>query len=132
VERGDFGRARADFDAAERLSTDVEVVHTLAGKALAAGRAGASGEASVLLQRADSLAASYTPTPLHAAVWLAAAHAGLGDADGAVEWLQRFTPAADLHFQIHLRCDPPFQAIENDERFRALLVMERPSGSRGC
>jgi Tfp pilus assembly protein PilF len=132
VERGDFARAHADFDAAERLSTDVEVVHTLAAKALAAARAGATGEASVLLQRAESLAASYTPTPLHAAVWLAQAHAGWGDADRAVDWLERFSPAADLHFQIHLRCDPPFQAIENDERFRALLVTERLVGSRGC
>jgi serine/threonine protein kinase len=132
VERRLFARARADFDAAGRLSTDVEVVHTLAGKALTAARAGASGEATVLIQRAESLAASYAPTPLHTAVWIAEAHAGLGDADGAVEWLERFSPAADLHFQIHLRCDPPFEAIENDPRFRALLVKKRPAGSRGC
>jgi Tfp pilus assembly protein PilF len=132
VERGDFARARADFDAAERLSTDVEVVHTVAGKALTAARAGASGEATVLIQRAESLAASYAPTPLHTAIWIAEAHAGLGDADGAVEWLERFSPTADLHFQIHLRCDPPFEAIENDPRFQALLVTERPAGSDGC
>jgi hypothetical protein len=98
----------------------------------APARAGASEEASVLLKRAESLAASYTPTPLHTAVWIAEAHAGLGDADRAVGWLERFSPAADLHFQIHLRCDPPFEAIENDPRFRALLVIERPAGSRGC
>ena len=41
VERGDFASARAAFDAAERLSTDVEVAHTLAGKAFTAARAGA-------------------------------------------------------------------------------------------
>ena len=132
VERGEFDRARAAFEAAERLSTDVEVLHTLAGRALTAARAGASGEARGLLQQAESLAAGYTPTPLHAAVWIAEAYAGLRDADRTVEWLGRFRPAADLHFQIHLRCDPSFQPIEEDARFRSLLLTPRPAGARGC
>ena len=132
VERGELGRARAAFEAAERLSTGVEVVHTTAGKALTAARAGATAEARALVQRAESLAAGYAPAPLHTAVWLAQAHAEVGDADRAVEWLARYTPAADLHFQIHLRCDPPFEAIESDARFRSLLVAPRPEGSHGC
>ena len=60
VERGDFARARAAFDAAERLSTDIEVVTTLSGKALAAARAGASGEA-----RACSSVPSRWPRATH-------------------------------------------------------------------
>ena len=130
VERGDFARARAAFEAAERLSTDIEVVTTLSGKALVAARAGASDEARGLLQRAESLAARYTPAPLHTAVWMAEAYAGLGDRDRAIEWLERYTPAADLHYQNHLRCDPPFAPIENEERFRSLLLTPRPTG--GC
>jgi tetratricopeptide (TPR) repeat protein len=132
VERGDYARARAAFDAAGRLSTGVETINVLAGQALTAARAGSAGEARGLLQRAESLAATYTPTPLHTAVYLAEAHAGLGDAEGAIAWLERYRPAADLHFQLHLRCDPPFEPIENDPRFRSLLLRPRPAGSRGC
>jgi tetratricopeptide (TPR) repeat protein len=132
VERGDFARARAAFQAAGRLSTDVEVVNQLAGEALTEARAGAPRTAHGLLQRAESLAASYSPAPLHTAVYLAEAYAALGDADRAVAWLRGYAPLADLHFQLHLRCDPPLGPIENDPRFRALLLTPRPTGSRGC
>jgi tetratricopeptide (TPR) repeat protein len=132
VERGDYARARAAFDAAARLSTGVETINVLAGQALTAARAGSAGEARGLLQRAESLAATYAPTPLHTAVYLAEAHAGLGDAEGAIAWLERYRPGADLHFQLHLRCDPPFEPIENDPRFRSLLLRPRPGGTRGC
>ncbi|MGN6392336.1 MAG: protein kinase domain-containing protein [Gemmatimonadales bacterium] len=132
VERGNFARANAALAAAGRLSTDLEAVNVLAAQAFAAARGGASAQARSLLQKADSLATGYAPTPLHTAVWLAEAWAALGDAGHAVGWLQRYSPAPDLHFQLHLRCDPPFAAIENDPRFRALLLTPRPSGTRGC
>src|SRR4029079_835426 len=77
VERGYYARARAAFDAAARLSTGVETINVLAGQALTAARAGSAGDARALLQRAESLAATYAPTPLHTAVYLAEAHAGL-------------------------------------------------------
>ena len=85
-----------------------------------------------MLQRAESLAVGYSPPPLHTAVWISEAYAGLGDAGHAIEWLRRYLPLNDLHFQLHLRCDPPFVPIENDPRFRALLLKPRPGGSRGC
>jgi tetratricopeptide (TPR) repeat protein len=132
VERGDLLRARAALEAAGRLSTDVEVVNVLAAEAIATARAGAADSAHHLLQRATSLATAYVPTPLHTSVWLAEAYATLGDADRALAWLGRYSPSADLHFQTHLRCDPPFAPIEKDPRFRSLLVRARPSGSRGC
>ena len=130
IERGDYTRGRAAFEAARRLSTDVEVPNALAGSALAEARAGDSGEARSTLQRAESLAASYAPAPLHTAVYLAEAYAGLGDAGHAIAWLRRFTPRNDLHFQLHLRCDPPFAPIETDPRFRSLLLA--PRLARGC
>jgi tetratricopeptide (TPR) repeat protein len=132
VERGDFARGRAAFEAAGRLSTDVELVNSLAGSGLAEARAGASREARDVLQRAESLAIVYSPVPLHTSVFLAQAYAALGDADHAIAWLQRYTPTQDLHFQLHLRCDPPYAAIEGEPRFRSLLVVPRPSPSRGC
>ena len=132
IERGDFARGRAAFEAAGRLSTDIEQLNALAGSALAEARAGASREARASLQRAESLAVGYSPAPLHTAVYLAQAYAGLGDAGHAVAWLRRYTPLNDLHFQLHLRCDPPFAAIEDDPRFRSLLVVPRPPRPRGC
>jgi tetratricopeptide (TPR) repeat protein len=132
VERNDFARARADLESAARLSTDVETVNVLAAQAIAAARAGSADSTRTLLQRAASLATAYVPTPLHTAVWLAEAYASLGEADQALVWLGRYSPVADLHFQTHLRCDPPFAPIENDPRFRSLLVRARPGGSRGC
>ena len=130
--RGDFARGRAAFEAARRLSTDVEVPNALAGSALAEARAGASREARSILQRADSLAARYEPAPLHTAVYLAHAYAALGDADHAIAWLRRYTPRNDLHFQQHLRCDPPFTPIQRDPRFRSLLLAPRPETPGGC
>jgi hypothetical protein len=47
-------------------------------------------------------------------------------------WLERFTPAADLHFQLHLRCDPSLDPIAADLRFRALLIAERAPAGLGC
>jgi tetratricopeptide (TPR) repeat protein len=133
IERGEFARGKAAFEAVERLGTDVELVNAMAGIALAEGRAGNTPQARGMLQRAESLSTGYySPAPLHTAVYLAQAYAGLGDADHAIAWLQRYAPVNDLHFQLHLRCDPPFAAIETDPRFRSLLVMPRPAGSRGC
>ncbi len=132
IERGDFARGRAAFEAAGRLSTDVESINALAGSALVEGRAGSSRDARGLLQRAESLVAGYAPAPLHTAVWLAEAYADLGDASHAIAWLRRFTPRNDLHFQLHLRCDPPFAPIERDPRFRSLLLTPRPEAPGRC
>ena len=69
---------------------------------------------------------------MHTAVWVAEAYAGLEIVEGALKWLVRYSPSADLHFQLHLRCDAPFEAIEDDPRFRSLLIAESPAGSGGC
>ncbi len=121
VERGDWARGAASFEAARRLSTAIEVVNSMAGSALVAARAGRRAEARSVLRRADSLAAGYAPTPLHTAVYLAQAYAALGDADAAIGWLARYATVADLHFQLHLRCDPPFAPIRTSPRLQALL-----------
>jgi len=132
VERGDFVRGAAAFDAARRLSTAVEVVNALAGSALVEARAGRHAAARSILHRADSLAAAYQPAPLHTAVFLAQAYAALGDNERAVQWLARYHPREDLHFQLHLRCDPPFDAIKGNRRFLSLLTLPAPPPGRGC
>lgn len=130
VELGQVARGRGAFDAARRLSTDVEVVNALAGGALAEARGGTAREARRILQRAESLAAIYRPAPLHTAVYLAQAYASLGDGDHAVAWLRRYTPREDLHFQLHLRCDPAFDRVAGESAFQMLLLARRPPA--GC
>ena len=120
VERGQFIRALGAFDAARRLGTDVEVVNALAGRAMAEVRAGNQAEARRVLAEAESLATSYVPTPLHTAVYMAQAYAGL-DKVRAIAWLRRYQPAADLHYQHHLRCDPPLDPVRSDSAFQSLL-----------
>jgi hypothetical protein len=110
----------------------VEALNTIEGMALAEARAGNRPEAQRLLQQADSEAATYAAVPLHTAVFLASAYAGLHDATHAVAWLRRYAPRNDLHFQLHLRCDPSFAPIEHDPRFRALLLTPRPEEPHGC
>ncbi len=128
IERGDFGRAVAAFDAARRLTTDVEVANTLAGRAIAEARARDFSKARSTLRLADSLARTYSPTPSHTAVYVAHAYAALGDVKRAVWWLARYPTQRDLHFQLHLRCDPPFAAIASDPRFRSLVIATHVTG----
>jgi tetratricopeptide (TPR) repeat protein len=132
IEQSKLDRAAAAFDAALRLATDVEVPNALAGSAITAARAGRRAEAKQYLARAESLNAPYVPTPPHNAVYMSQAYAALGDRDRAIAWLKRYTPIADMHFQFHLRCDPPFDPLETDPRFRALLLKPRPDSPAGC
>jgi cytochrome c-type biogenesis protein CcmH/NrfG len=132
LERGNRARASAGFAAATRLAAEVERVNNMAGTAEVEARAGRRERARTLLRDVDSLASTYDPVPVHTAVFLAEAHATAGDADRAMEWLHRYSPSGDLHFQLHLRCDPSLDPIARDERFLALLVLERPPPPRGC
>ncbi len=131
VERGEFDRAVAAFDAAGRIGTDVEYANSVANGALAQARAGRNGEALALLRTADSLGTAYMPNA-HTAVYVAQAYAAVGEPDQAVAWLTRYAPRGDIHFQFHLRCDPPFDPIRGDRRFQALLVTPSPPPGQGC
>jgi hypothetical protein len=122
VERGNFARAIAEFEASGRLGTDVDVANALSGRALAEARMGRRREARATLHVADSIASTFKPAPLHTVVYIAAPYAALGDVSGAVSWLERYPMQQDLHFQIHVRCDGPFTAIANDPRYRAILA----------
>jgi tetratricopeptide (TPR) repeat protein len=132
IERRDFERAAAAFAAARKLNSDVEVANNFAGAALAAARTGRRTEARAAMHQADSVAALYLPTPLHAATFLAQAHAALGEIDQAIAWLRKYDTPRDLHFQMHLRCDPPFDVIAGDPRFRSLLLPIASKSERGC
>ena len=130
VERGDYSRARAAFDAARRVTGDVEALNATAGAALVEARRRNAAEATRLLQRAESLATTYTPVPQHTAILLAHVRAARGERDSAIAWLARVVPREDLHFQLHLRCDPPLDPLAGEAAFQALLLEARPA--EGC
>jgi tetratricopeptide (TPR) repeat protein len=132
AEQGDFPRAAAAFEAARRLSTDVELVNALAGRALVEAKEGDRVRARATLEGVDSTAGRYAPPPAHTAVYLAQAYTAIDDVGRALRWLERYQPSGDTHFQLHLRCDPPFDPIADDPRFRRLLARPRPPRGRGC
>ena len=108
LERGNFARAEAAFETSRRLSTNVEMVIALALRAEAEARAGRLAEARLTLHEADSLGSMYTPAPLHTAVHVGQAYSWIGDVGRAVDWVARYPQHRDLHYQLHLRCDPAF------------------------
>jgi tetratricopeptide (TPR) repeat protein len=132
IERGQNDRAVTAFEAVRRLDSGVEVANALAGRAKAEAWAGRLPEARASVRQADSLAEGYSRVPLHTAVYIAHAYAAINERDKALDWLKRYTPRGDVHFQLHLRCDPPFDPIADDPRFKALLTMPRPGRGRGC
>ena len=128
VELGQHARAIAAFEAARRLAGDVEIVNATAGIVLALARAGERAEARHRLAEVDSLAVLYQPVSLHTAVWIAEAHAAVGDTAGALDWLRRYHPQRDLHFLLHLRCDAAFRPLAGLPAFRAIVAL----GPAGC
>jgi len=122
VERGDMARAIASFAAAGRLGTDVERVLAYAGRAYAEARSGDTLRARATQRLIDSLTASYPTTSLHLAVDVSKSYAALGDVDGALAWLGKYSVPRDLHFQLHLRCDPQAAVLARDARYRAMLL----------
>jgi tetratricopeptide (TPR) repeat protein len=131
VERGNHAKGVAEFEAARRLSSGVEIVNTLAGRALVEARAGDPAKARATLRVVDSLVQPYVPPEAHTAVSIAQAYAALGDRDRAIQWLQ-YVARGELHFQLHMRCDPPFDPLKGDRRFQAIVIGRvNPPGS-GC
>ena len=103
------------------------MLNALEGIAFAQASEGHSEAARALLRQTEASAAGFVPPPLHTVVYRAQAYAALGDVRQAIHWLSRYEPRRDLHFQLHLRCDPPFDAIAGDRAFQALLM-----GPRQC
>jgi tetratricopeptide (TPR) repeat protein len=122
MERDSLPLARRHFDAAGRISSGIEVVTALAGVAMVDVREGRGRDAVAIMQRAESLAAPFTPPPVHTAIYMSQAYAELGETGRALDWLRRFPVPRHLHFQMHLRHDPPFAGLRMDPRFRALLA----------
>jgi hypothetical protein len=49
-----------------------------------------------------------------------------------MHWPGLYSSSTDVHFQLHLRCDPSLDPIAGDRRFQALLMKKRSPGKQGC
>jgi tRNA A-37 threonylcarbamoyl transferase component Bud32/tetratricopeptide (TPR) repeat protein len=132
IERGRFAAAEDQARAALRLAEDVEAVNSQANLALVKARAGKLNLARADLLVAEVAAGGFLPTPAHTALYLAEVHAAVGDVDGAFKAVGTYGTQRDAHFQFHLRCSPTFAPLENEPRFRALLVIPRPPPGAHC
>ena len=122
IERGDYARALSAFDAAKRLTTAVAMVEALAGTAQTRARMGQRPQARALLAQVDSMSRGFVPMPLHTAVYVAQAWAELGESGQVVRRLDKYDRPGDLHFQLHLRCDPPFDRIRGKSDYAPLRL----------
>ncbi len=122
--RGRIESAETQFGAARRLGPGPERIWTNAGLACAMATRGDTAGARAMLADALSLTDSVEPA-LHSAVFVAWAYAAVGDHPHALDWLERYRPRLDLHFQAHLRGDAPLDALRSEPRFRALLAENR-------
>jgi tetratricopeptide (TPR) repeat protein len=132
IELGNFSKGRAHFEAARRLSSDIEQVNALLGSALADARAGDKAEAERILAAAIAVTKGYDPAPLHTVVFIASVNAALGHNDRALDWVRRYSPLEDLHFQLHLRCEAALAPLAKDPRYRSLLLHRASDASRDC
>jgi serine/threonine protein kinase len=132
IGRRDFDGAEASYEAARRLTTDVEKLSAFAGEVLSLALAGRRAVARDRLHDADSLASALRPLPSHPIIYLAQAYLAMGEVERALRLLGEYQPVRDLHFQLHLRCDPPFDALRTNRRFRTLLIRDPLPPGKGC
>jgi len=119
VEVGQLDKAERQFLAYMRITSGREQVNALTGLARVAVARGDMASARSYLSRAVSLADSVHPTK-HESPLIAAAFAAVGDTAAAIRWISRYEPRADLHFQLHLKRDPPLSWLHGP-RGKALL-----------
>jgi tetratricopeptide (TPR) repeat protein len=112
--------ARADYEAARRLDNGPTVVRALEGLAEVAARSGDTASALAFIAKAEPLVDSAAPA-VHSAIALASAYASVNQDARALQWLERYQPRRDLHFQLHLRRDLRLDPLRAQTRFQRLL-----------
>jgi tetratricopeptide (TPR) repeat protein len=118
---GDTARAAEDIRTEMRVSTGPDEGFGRAGLADIAMRQGNRALADSLIREAMATIDTLRPT-LHDAAFVAWGMAAVGDKKRAIRLLERYTPRADQHFQLHLQRDPLLDPLRSEAAFRALLV----------
>ena len=116
-----YDDAERYYEAALRLDQGPTRVRGLEGLAEIAAIRGDTAKALELIAQAEKLTDPSEPSD-HAAIALGSAYAALGLGDKAIEWLEKFHPKGNLHFQLHLQRDPQLDPLRSDPRFRALIA----------
>jgi tetratricopeptide (TPR) repeat protein len=106
--------ALGEYAEVDRVQPDWPV--TLAAMGHVLGVSGQKDQARAILGRMERLATSRYVTPYGVAL----VHAGLGDADGAFQWLSRAVDDRS-HWLVWLSLDPRFADLRGDPRFAAVL-----------
>ena len=118
--RGRHEDAQTYYEAALRLDQGPTRVRSLEGLAEVAAVRGDTARALTLIGEATKLTDSAAPGD-HAAISIASAYASVGNAGKALDWLERYRPRGNLHFQLHLQRDPQLDPLRAKARFIALL-----------
>jgi len=100
--------AERNYQAYLRITSGREQVNGLCGMARVAVAEGDLAAARNYVARATSLADSANPTT-HEAVLIGEALAAVGDTARAIRWIAAYQPRGNLHFQLHLKRDPPLR-----------------------
>jgi len=119
--RGDTARAVENFRAAIELGKGPDEVTGWVGLADIALRRRDRRSADTLFAHALALVDTLHPT-LHDAAYMAWGYVAFGDTARALQLLERYDPRTDLHFQLHLHCDPGLDPLRAMPSFEALLV----------
>jgi serine/threonine protein kinase len=102
------------------------------GKCTAGGPGGTRGKGASAAGARRFTFESYQPLKVHTVTYLAESYIGLGDTRKALRLLTDYQPRADLHFQLHLRCDPLLDPVADNPAFQSLLLKAMPRPAHGC
>jgi Tfp pilus assembly protein PilF len=117
----DTAGAIENFRAAIRIGIGPDEVAGWVGLAAIAVQQNDRRAADTLFARALAIADTLHPA-LHDAASIAWGYVALGENERAVRILERYDPRADLHFQLHLHCDPGLDPLRPLPRFKSLMV----------
>ena len=116
-----YDEAESYYEAAVRLDQGPTRVRGLEGLAEIAAIRGDTTKARALIAKAETLTDSIAPSD-HAVISLGSAYAAIGNNERALQWLERYQPRGNLHFQLHLKRDPQLDPIRKEPRFSAILT----------
>lgn len=126
--RGDTAAAAEQLRTLITLAEGVDETEAWVGLAEIAVRRHDRRAADTLLARAAAVVDTTRPA-VHDAAYLGWGYTALGDTARAFRILERYTPRADAHFQLHLQCDATLDPLRGSRRFGVLLI--RPQARCG-
>lgn len=115
AQQGRYDEALASVERARRLSGGHPLPEALRGYVLA--RAGRRDQALAVIGALQAQGRRRYVSP----AYVAAIHTGLGDADAALQWLERAYEGND-DWAVYLAVEPVFEPLRNDPRFIDLLA----------